>query len=367
MTKYIEEAKVIGQWVLNAVTLNAVTRELDMIAPKIAAEAVPGQFVNVQVSRRTAPLLRRPLGVAGVDRKRGVVRLVYRFVGEATNILGDVCNGDRLLAPLLFLAESMAEAGIRPDVLMGGRTADDLFWKDMYQNLVERMGLTTDDGSLGTEGTVMAELPLLLRRIHYDCVYVCGPAPMMKAVSAAVLEKGIKCQVSLERRQTRQGLSGRPCVLGGGGDGMVRYLYHNRLAVDIAGLKMKTPVTTASGTFGFGLEFTDFLDLEKVGAITVKGTTLAPRAGNKGQRVVETPSGILNCIGLENPGSDYFLKETLPKLKKYNVPVIVNIDASSPEEYGELAAKLDVKGGLSSSTSTPPVRKNTGNWRQSWM
>ena len=125
---------------------------------------------------------------------------------------------------------------------------------------------------------------------------------------------------------------------------MVRYLYHNRLAVDIAGLKMKTPVTTASGTFGFGLEFTDFLDLEKVGAVTVKGTTLAPRAGNKGQRVVETPSGILNCIGLENPGSDYFLKETLPKLKKYNVPVIVNIDASSPEEYGELAAKLDVKG-----------------------
>ena len=125
---------------------------------------------------------------------------------------------------------------------------------------------------------------------------------------------------------------------------MVRYLYHNRLAVDIAGLKMKTPVTTASGTFGFGLEFTDFLDLEKVGAITVKGTTLAPRAGNKGQRVVETPSGILNCIGLENPGSDYFLKETLPKLKKYNVPVIVNIDASSPEEYGGLAAKLDVKG-----------------------
>ena len=125
---------------------------------------------------------------------------------------------------------------------------------------------------------------------------------------------------------------------------MVRYLYHNRLAVDIAGLKMKTPVTTASGSFGFGLEFTDFLDLEKVGAITVKGTTLAPRAGNKGQRVVETPSGMLNCVGLENPGSEYFLKETLPKLHKYKVPIIVNIDASSPEEYGELAAKLDVKG-----------------------
>jgi dihydroorotate dehydrogenase electron transfer subunit len=219
MTKYIEETKVIGQWVLNN-----VTRELDLIAPQIAKEAVPGQFVNVQVSRRTAPLLRRPLGIAGVDKKRGVIRLVYRFVGEATNILGDVCSGDRLsvvgplghgfdlsaehpllvgggtgLAPLLFLAETLVQKGIRPDVLMGGRTADDLFWKDMYVDLVERMGLTTDDGSLATKGTVMAELPLLLRRIHYDCVYVCGPAPMMKAVSTAVMEKGIKCQVSLEK------------------------------------------------------------------------------------------------------------------------------------------------------------------------
>ena len=121
-------------------------------------------------------------------------------------------------------------------------------------------------------------------------------------------------------------------------------LYDGRLAVDIAGLKMQTPVTTASGTFGFGLEFTDFLDLEKVGAVCVKGTTLLPREGNKGQRVVETPSGMLNCVGLENPGSDYFLNETLPKLRKYDVPVIVNIAASSPEEYGELAHKLDVDG-----------------------
>lgn len=125
---------------------------------------------------------------------------------------------------------------------------------------------------------------------------------------------------------------------------MVKTLYDGRLATDLAGLHMKTPVTTASGTFGFGLEFTDFLDLEKLGAVTVKGTTLAPRAGNKGQRMVETPSGILNCVGLENPGSDYFLETTLPKLRAYDVPVIVNIAASSPEEYGELAAKLDVDG-----------------------
>ena len=125
---------------------------------------------------------------------------------------------------------------------------------------------------------------------------------------------------------------------------MVKALYDNRLAVDIAGLKMKTPVTTASGTFGFGLEFQDFLDLEKVGAVTVKVTTLEPRAGNKGQRAVETPSGMLNCVGLENPGSDYFIEHTLPELKKIDVPVIVNIAGSTPEEYGELAKKLDIEG-----------------------
>ena len=125
---------------------------------------------------------------------------------------------------------------------------------------------------------------------------------------------------------------------------MVMSLYEGRLAVDIAGLKMATPVTTGSGTFGFGLEFTDFLDLEKVGAICVKGTSLLPSAGNKGQRAVETPSGMLNCIGLENPGSEYFLQHTLPELRKYDVPVIVNIYGHSPEEYGEVAKKLDVAG-----------------------
>ncbi|MBR2182443.1 MAG: dihydroorotate dehydrogenase electron transfer subunit [Acidaminococcaceae bacterium] len=219
MTKYIEEAKVVGQRILNA-----TTKQIDLIAPQIAKEAVPGQFVNVQVSRRTAPLLRRPLGIACVDRNYGAISLIYRIVGDATKILADACSGDVLsivgplghgfdlsakqpllvgggtgLAPLLYLAQTMVDSGIKPDVLMGGRTADDLFWKDIYLDLVERMGLTTDDGTLGTKGTVMAELPTLLRRIKYDCVYVCGPAPMMKAVSAAVLEKGIKCQVSLEK------------------------------------------------------------------------------------------------------------------------------------------------------------------------
>lgn len=140
---------------------------------------------------------------------------------------------------------------------------------------------------------------------------------------------------------------------------MVKALYEGRLAVDIAGLNMQTPVTTGSGTFGFGLEFCDFLDLEKVGAVTVKGTSLHPALGNKGQRAVETPAGMLNCIGLENPGCDYFLEHTLPELRKYDVPVIVNIYGHSPEEYGEVAKKLDVDGvdALEINISCPNVKE----------
>lgn len=162
--------------------------------------------------------------------------------------------------------------------------------------------------------------------------------------------------VKTAQGKKRSAAASEPRVPGRGS----RLLYDNRLETHIAGLTMKTPVTTASGTFGFGLEFTDFLDLEKIGAITVKGTSLQPRAGNKGQRAVETPSGMLNCVGLENPGSDHFLQETLPRLRQYDVPVIVNIDGSSPEEYGELAAKLDVDGvsGIEINVSCPNVKES---------
>ncbi|WP_094607136.1 Dihydroorotate dehydrogenase B (NAD(+)), catalytic subunit [Sporomusa silvacetica DSM 10669] len=131
------------------------------------------------------------------------------------------------------------------------------------------------------------------------------------------------------------------------------------LAVNIAGIKMKTPVMTASGTFGFGLEYSDFVDLNKVGAIVVKGTTLAPKAGNNGRRIAETPAGMMNCIGLENPGVDEFISKTMPKLAAYQVPVIVNISGNTVEDYGELAARLDQSGiaGLEVNISCPNVKQ----------
>ena len=118
----------------------------------------------------------------------------------------------------------------------------------------------------------------------------------------------------------------------------------SRLAVDLLGIQMNTPVMTASGTFGFGEEFADFTDLEELGAVVVKGTTLQPRRGNDGVRIAETPAGMLNCIGLENPGAEYFLQTILPRISKYHMNVIVNISGGSAEEYGQLAERLDVPG-----------------------
>ncbi len=105
------------------------------------------------------------------------------------------------------------------------------------------------------------------------------------------------------------------------------------LSVNIGGIKLKNPIITASGTFGFGREYSEFYDLSKLGAIAVKGITLKPRGGNKPPRIAETASGILNSVGLENPGIDYFISTELPNLKKYNVPIIANISGNTIDEY----------------------------------
>lgn len=113
------------------------------------------------------------------------------------------------------------------------------------------------------------------------------------------------------------------------------------LSVSIAGLKMKNPVMTASGTFGYGLEFADLVPLDVIGGIIVKGTTLLPREGNDYPRMAETASGMLNCVGLQNKGVDYFCREIYPKIKYIDSNMIVNVSGSSPENYAECAARIN--------------------------
>ncbi len=113
------------------------------------------------------------------------------------------------------------------------------------------------------------------------------------------------------------------------------------LKVKIKDLDLKNPVMTASGTFGYGLEFADFVPLEEIGGIIVKGTTLEPRQGNDYPRMAETSQGMLNCVGLQNKGVDYFCEHIYPQVKNIATNIIVNVSGHSPENYAECASRID--------------------------
>lgn len=119
-----------------------------------------------------------------------------------------------------------------------------------------------------------------------------------------------------------------------------------KLNVKIGKLGLKNPVMTASGTFGYGVEFADFVDLSQIGGIIVKGTTLKPREGNDYPRMAETAQGMLNCVGLQNKGVDYFCKHIYPEVKDILTNVLVNVSGSSPEDYAECAARIDELEGI---------------------
>lgn len=113
------------------------------------------------------------------------------------------------------------------------------------------------------------------------------------------------------------------------------------LSVNIGNLKLKNPVMTASGTFGYGEEYADFIDLNQLGGIVVKGTTLKPRQGNPYPRMVETPSGMLNAVGLQNKGVDYFIEHIYPRIKSLDTHIIVNVSGATTEDYAKVCEKLN--------------------------
>ncbi len=132
------------------------------------------------------------------------------------------------------------------------------------------------------------------------------------------------------------------------------------LNIDIAGLKLKNPVMTASGTFGYGAEFDDFYDISTLGGFVVKGTTLHPRQGNAYPRMAETPSGMLNAVGLQNGGVKYFADHIYPGLLKYNTHILVNVSGSTVEEYiacAELINELEHISGIELNISCPNVKE----------
>jgi dihydroorotate dehydrogenase (NAD+) catalytic subunit len=156
-----------------------------------------------------------------------------------------------------------------------------------------------------------------------------------------------------------------------------------KMAVEVGALKMKNPMLTASGTFGFGEEFADFIDLEKLGGFIVKGTTLEPREGNPYPRMAETPSGMLNAVGLQNKGVDHFISDIYPRLKGLDTNVLVNVSGAKIEDYVAVAEKLapldkipaievniscpNVKqGGMAFGTTTAGAESVTAAIRKAW-
>jgi dihydroorotate dehydrogenase (NAD+) catalytic subunit len=142
----------------------------------------------------------------------------------------------------------------------------------------------------------------------------------------------------------------------------------SNLEVEIGGIKLKNPVMTASGTFGYGQEYAPFVDLNKLGAMILKGITLKSKMGNPPPRVIETPSGMLNTIGLQNVGVEMLIKEKLPYLQKFNTPVIINVSGDTVEEYvelvrrlGEISEEMGVAG-LEVNISCPNVKKGGMIW-----
>lgn len=131
-------------------------------------------------------------------------------------------------------------------------------------------------------------------------------------------------------------------------------------AIQIGGIRLKNPVMTASGTYGYGLEYSDFIDLSKLGGIVVKGTTLNPRQGNPYPRMAETPSGMLNAVGLQNKGVEYFCSEIYPSIKDIDTHMIVNVSGSTVEDYmatAERIAELDKIPAIELNISCPNVKE----------
>jgi len=136
------------------------------------------------------------------------------------------------------------------------------------------------------------------------------------------------------------------------------------LEVQISSLKLRNPVITASGTFGYGLEYSQFIDLNLAGAITVKGLSLNPKQGNPPPRIYETPCGMINSIGLQNIGIDAFVVEKLPFLRKFDTKIIVNFFGENLDEYVEMASKLDATDGIHALEMNVSCPNKSSEWRK---
>lgn len=361
-----------------------------------SAFSMPGQFVEISIP---GLYLRRPISVCDIEGNR--LTLVFKTVGKGTEAMAEMKPGTRLdlltglgkgfdtsrcqkcallagggvgVPPLYLLAKRLLQEGKQVKVALGFNTASEVFYADKFRELGAEVAVATVDGSCGVKGFVTDAIALQEMQ-DTDFWYACGPLPMLMA-----LGKNLDCnegEVSMEERmgcgfgacmgctiETPWGPK-RVCKDGPVFDAILMKDYKGNGAIppslprerkaddspnistDLCGIQLKNPIIPASGTFGFGKEFSDIYDLNSLGGISIKGTTLNPRTGNPTPRIAETPNGMINSVGLQNPGADAVYSEEVPQLRKiYSGCVIANVSGFSIDEYVDACRKADACEGV---------------------
>ena len=400
-TPRIVRAEVVSRRVLSTGVAELVLRT----DPPV--DAVPGQFVEVDC-RRAGVLLRRPFSVSGMGPD-GSLSLVVRTVGPGTSWLAERGPGDSLdlLAPC-GKARRLDARGRRLLLVGGGIGTPPLYrFAEVYRAeaaTVELLagaatgkevrgyvdaapaGITcisaSEDGDEGLCGLVTAALEARLKEILFEkekpLVVACGPEAMLECVAELCRAHDVECRVLLEALMACGTGLCRGCAVPAAGGGYLLVCQDGplfdarelawplpstprpiRLEVEstppapesslktrLGPLTLATPILVASGTAGYGPELDRLGGLEGVGAVVTKTVTREPREGNPPPRIVETPAGMLNSIGLVNVGLERFLAEVLPEVLGLGLPVMVNVGGSTEEEYVEVAGRLAAVEGI---------------------
>lgn len=371
--------------------------ELRVLLEKNSNEPVSGQFYMLHAIPSNT-LLARPISVYNYERKKDgslEVSFLILLKGKGTKELCSVKIGDQLSLlgpcgncfPLPKSTKKVLIVGGGIGVAPVAGFAKNLQAKsyDFYASFksgsygidkisANKLVITTDDGSVGIKGMLPVALTKqVLEQGDYEAVYACGPLPMLCYVKQISESLGIKCYLSMESNmacgvgvclgcviETTEGMK-RCCKEGPVFVSTILPLDKPKdtvagitiqekreplqlkpdLSVNIAGVQFKNPIIASSGTFGFGTEYASVFDVNKLGGISSKGLTLEPRQGNKGTRLWETPSGLMNSIGLQNPGIPHFIEHELPQMLKLKPVTIANLSGSTLETYVEGAKLLD--------------------------
>lgn len=334
---------------------------------------------------KSDPLERGPeYGFLIMEKGEGTKELIRSPKGTKIEILGPLGNGFPTpsegshvcligggigIAPIMYCARELAHNGFKSfDTYVGYK--DYAYGIDYVgDSSIDNIAISSESGRVGTKGMLdsIIDAEVLVEK-GYTVVYACGPIPMLKYVQEICRVANVECWLSLENNMacgvgaclgcTIHTIDGnkRCCKDGPVFNGAeVDFSYSEKkkiftgksksetscLGVEIAGVKFKNPIIAASGTFGYGVEYSDIVDIELLGGCCSKGLTLTPRQGNKGTRIYETSGGMMNSIGLENPGIQHFIDHEMPQMLGKGLVVIANLSGSSIEEYIEGAKLLD--------------------------